>query len=329
MHPRHQQHSLQNAYPVPRFPPAHTSAAFEAMAARKSLILTPAEIYAEIAHHGGQPAACCKQARATRALYAGAMGATSYILPGTPAGTRAHQLNPPSQQQARRRPSLGGSSSCRCASSPGATSASASACACTSAATSAQTSSRTAQASSPWCVTRPTVTPFSSTPQVIWIGTRGHAWGHALHWVALAVSMLPHHASPGFPSANAAACTQVYGAVGFPASFTMIMVCGSELFTSMCAYMMAAWWEGKVTMKDCIRLWVVSWLGNFIGCAIFTGLVLSTGLWEGRDWYLLLTATKKVRFVAPGSHAPRSRYSTCGRLGLCCLTEASYGDQTA
>jgi len=43
---------MQNFYPVPRFPPAHTSAAFEAVAVRKSLILTPAEIYAECAHHG-------------------------------------------------------------------------------------------------------------------------------------------------------------------------------------------------------------------------------------------------------------------------------------
>jgi hypothetical protein len=42
----------QAFYPVPRFPPGHTSAAFEAMAVRKSLILSPPEIYAECAHHG-------------------------------------------------------------------------------------------------------------------------------------------------------------------------------------------------------------------------------------------------------------------------------------
>lgn len=47
---------LQNVYPVPRFPPAHTSAAFEAVAIRKSLILTPAEVYAECAHHGDEKA---------------------------------------------------------------------------------------------------------------------------------------------------------------------------------------------------------------------------------------------------------------------------------
>lgn len=44
-------------YPQPRFPPAHTSATFEAVAVKKSMILTPAEIYAECAHHGEEKAA--------------------------------------------------------------------------------------------------------------------------------------------------------------------------------------------------------------------------------------------------------------------------------
>ncbi|PNH08103.1 putative formate transporter [Tetrabaena socialis] len=38
----------------------------------------------------------------------------------------------------------------------------------------------------------------------------------------------------------------VFGAVGFPFGFTTIVVCGAELYTSLCAYMTAAWWEGKV-----------------------------------------------------------------------------------
>jgi len=42
------------------------------------------------------------------------------------------------------------------------------------------------------------------------------------------------------------------GAMGFPFAFTIIVVCGAELFTSMCAYTSAAWWEGKV--RSCIAL---------------------------------------------------------------------------
>jgi len=51
---RHPPTRPQMFYPVPRFPAGHTSAAFEAMAVRKSLILTPPEIYAECAHHGAR-----------------------------------------------------------------------------------------------------------------------------------------------------------------------------------------------------------------------------------------------------------------------------------
>jgi hypothetical protein len=51
-HPTPRPTNHQAMYPIPRFPAAHTSAAFEAMAVRKSLILTPPEIYAECAHHG-------------------------------------------------------------------------------------------------------------------------------------------------------------------------------------------------------------------------------------------------------------------------------------
>jgi formate/nitrite transporter FocA (FNT family) len=32
----------------------------------------------------------------------------------------------------------------------------------------------------------------------------------------------------------------------FTCALQTIVVCGGELFTSMCAYTAAAWWEGKV-----------------------------------------------------------------------------------
>lgn len=40
------------SWPMPKWPVHHQSAAFEAVAFKKSLILSPAEIYAECAHHG-------------------------------------------------------------------------------------------------------------------------------------------------------------------------------------------------------------------------------------------------------------------------------------
>lgn len=39
-------------WPQPKWPANHESSAFDAVAIKKALILSPAEIYAEIAHHG-------------------------------------------------------------------------------------------------------------------------------------------------------------------------------------------------------------------------------------------------------------------------------------
>jgi len=75
----------------------------------------------------------------------------------------------------------------------------------------------------------------------------------------------------------------------------MIVFCGAELYTSMCAYMAAAWWENKVSALTCVRMWVVTWVGNFVGCAIAVGLLYSTEIYEGREWYTLLLAQKKVQ----------------------------------
>lgn len=53
------------------------------------------------------------------------------------------------------------------------------------------------------------------------------------------------HENPGFFSL-------IVGIVGFNFGFTTIVICGSELYTSMCAYMAAAWWENKVSTGKAI-----------------------------------------------------------------------------
>jgi len=60
----------------------------------------------------------------------------------------------------------------------------------------------------------------------------------------------------------------VFGAFGFPFAFMAIVVCGSELFTSHCAYSTMAWLEGKITARMVVRVLFVTWVGNFIGCVI-------------------------------------------------------------
>lgn len=69
-----------------------------------------------------------------------------------------------------------------------------------------------------------------------------------------------------------------------PPCSLQILVCGAELYTSLCAYMTCAWWEGKVRSRDVARMLVTSWLWNFVGCAIFVGLMYASGIYNHKDW---------------------------------------------
>ena len=48
--------------------------------------------------------------------------------------------------------------------------------------------------------------------------------------------------------------------------------------------MTCAWWEGKVRKRDCVRMWVSSWMWNFVGCAIFVDLMYAGGIYKHKDW---------------------------------------------
>lgn len=86
----------------------------------------------------------------------------------------------------------------------------------------------------------------------------------------------------------------IFGAVGFPFGFTTIVVCGAELYTSLCAYMTAAWWEGKVNALTVLRMLAISWIGNFMGCLIMAGLFRASDIYRHKDTTLHLVAADKL-----------------------------------
>ncbi|KIZ05617.1 putative transporter yrhG [Monoraphidium neglectum] len=96
--------------------------------------------------------------------------------------------------------------------------------------------------------------------------------------------------------------------LGYPTAFTFIFICGGELFSSNCAYMATAWWEGRATALDCIRLWVTSWVGNFVGTATFVALMVVSGAFDGRDAYTIFLGTRKAHHSFGG----------CFVLGVLC-----------
>ncbi|PNW80928.1 hypothetical protein CHLRE_07g335600v5 [Chlamydomonas reinhardtii] len=88
----------------------------------------------------------------------------------------------------------------------------------------------------------------------------------------------------------------IFGAVGFPFGFTTIIVCGADLFTSLCAYMTAAWWEGKVRWHAVLYMLAVSWTGNFIGCAIMVGLMTAGEVYRHKTTTLFNVTYGKLEY---------------------------------
>lgn len=66
----------------------------------------------------------------------------------------------------------------------------------------------------------------------------------------------------------------LYGAVGFPFGLTLVVVCGASLFTSNCAYMMAAFIEGKCTILGLLRIWILSYFGNLCGALLLAQFMM-------------------------------------------------------
>ncbi|KAG2490872.1 hypothetical protein HYH03_010790 [Edaphochlamys debaryana] len=185
--------AVQLGLPMPKWPAGHHSAAFEAVAIKKSFVLSPAEIFAECAHHGEE------------------------------------------------------------------------------------------KAKFPWykitilCIIAGCYVSFGYTTCMLVGGMLNQAPG-----VGLAIEE------------NYGLYKLIFGAVGFPFGFTAIIVCGGELYTSLCAYMMAAWWEGKVTVWDQLRMLLVSWWGNFVGCAIMAGLLCASEVYNHKSTTLIHVAYDKV-----------------------------------
>lgn len=95
--------------------------------------------------------------------------------------------------------------------------------------------------------------------------------------------------APWFPDSaqhNYGLFKLVFGAVGFPFSFTTIIVCGAELFTSQCAYTTCAWLENQIPLVKVLKMLVITWCGNFMGCVAVAYLFNVSTLYNHKDMYL-------------------------------------------
>ncbi len=62
--------------------------------------------------------------------------------------------------------------------------------------------------------------------------------------------------------------------ITFPLGFVLVSLAGAELFTSTTAIMSVGVYTGDTTLKQLLKVWTISYLGNFIG-ALFVVYILA------------------------------------------------------
>ncbi|KAI7840455.1 hypothetical protein COHA_005880 [Chlorella ohadii] len=85
----------------------------------------------------------------------------------------------------------------------------------------------------------------------------------------------------GLAASNPGLARYITGAIGLPFQLMVIMVCGAELFTGSTAMVTAAYYEGKVSLRQLGRQWAGSYAGNALGCALGVALLLGSGVVKG------------------------------------------------
>jgi formate/nitrite transporter len=106
--------------------------------------------------------------------------------------------------------------------------------------------------------------------------------------------------APWYPDAskhNYGLFKLVFGAFGFPFAFMTILVCGSELFTSQCAYTTAAWLERQIPLTQVFKMLIITWMGNFAGCIGVAYLFHAGDVYLHKDTYIKMVAHEKLHLT--------------------------------
>jgi len=85
---------------------------------------------------------------------------------------------------------------------------------------------------------------------------------------------------PGIASSNPGLQKFIFAAL-FPVNLLLILMSGGQLFTGNSAAVPAALYEGLVGVEDLVKSWVLSYIGNIIGCGAFAFAAKYTGLLAG------------------------------------------------
>ncbi|KAA6417185.1 MAG: formate transporter [Trebouxia sp. A1-2] len=84
------------------------------------------------------------------------------------------------------------------------------------------------------------------------------------------------------------------GLNGLPFGLLLVLVCGAELFTGNVALLSTAVFNGKATVKQLVRNWSISYVGNMIGTGLIIAMMCGGAVFPYQPPGLLKMAMPKV-----------------------------------
>lgn len=92
--------------------------------------------------------------------------------------------------------------------------------------------------------------------------------------------------------------TKIIMGVSFGVALSLVVMAGAELFTGNNMVMMAGVIEGRVKVSQMVYLWIVCFIGNWIGAVILSLIYSKTGLAAGNvAEFMINSAVAKVSLV--------------------------------
>ena len=70
----------------------------------------------------------------------------------------------------------------------------------------------------------------------------------------------------------------ISGIFGFPSAVLIGIISGAEVSTANTAIVAAATLEGKTTVREFIKSWTVSWVGNLVGSVMLAWMTCQAGV---------------------------------------------------
>ena len=103
----------------------------------------------------------------------------------------------------------------------------------------------------------------------------------------------------GLLSVTESPATKIIMGASFGIALSLVIMAGSDLFTGNNMIMTIGSLEKKVSWIDSLKIWIYSYIGNFVGAVMLSAMFVGAGLAKGNTAAFILK-TSQVKMAEPG-----------------------------